>query len=57
MLPSDPGYVPKATDETVLSCSLYQALLSINTDPYAPHSFDRGLIQMVEEFAFFGGES
>jgi hypothetical protein len=57
MLPSDPNYIPQATDKSVLSCSLYQKLLSINTDPYAKHSYDLSLIEVIEEFAFFKGES
>jgi hypothetical protein len=57
MLPSDPGYIPAATDERVLRCEFYQELLSLNTDPYAAHSYDRGLIETVEEFARAGGES
>jgi hypothetical protein len=54
-LPSDPDYIPAAIDERVLSCGFYQQLLSMNTDPYAAHSYDPGLIQTVEEFAFGGG--
>jgi hypothetical protein len=50
-LPSDPGYIPAATDERVLSCAFYQKLLSMNTDPYATHSYDKGLVEIVEEFA------
>jgi hypothetical protein len=57
MLPSDPGYIPAATDERVLRCEFYKELLSMNTDPYARHSYDEGLIQVVEEFAFSGGAS
>jgi hypothetical protein len=56
-LPSDLGYIPASTDERVLASSMYQWLLSMNTDPYAAHSYDRGLIEMVEEFAFSGGGS
>ena len=55
MLPSDPGYIPAATDERVLACEFYRQLLSMNTDPYAAHSYDPGLIEAVEEFAFGGG--
>jgi hypothetical protein len=51
-LPSDPDYIPAATNERVLACEFYQKLLSMNTDPYAVHSYDPGLIQTVEEFAF-----
>jgi hypothetical protein len=51
MLPSDPGYTPAATDERVLACEFYRQLLSMNTDPYASHSYDLGLIEVVEEFA------
>ena len=51
MLPSDLGYIPAAVDERVLACSFYQKLLSMNTDPYAPHSYDKGLVDVVEEFA------
>jgi hypothetical protein len=57
MLPSDPDYIPAATDEDVLQSSFYRYLLSINTDPYAAHSLDRGLIELVEERAFSGDES
>jgi hypothetical protein len=49
-LPSDPDYIPAATDERVLALPIYQDFLSLNTDPYAPHSRDEGLIQMIEEF-------
>lgn len=50
-LPSDPDYIPATTDDRVLACELYQWLLSMNTDPYASHSYDPGLIQTVEECA------
>jgi hypothetical protein len=50
MLPSDPGYIPAATDERVRELPVYQELLALNTDPYAAHSRDEGLIQMIEEF-------
>jgi hypothetical protein len=50
-LPSDPDYIPAAADERVLSSPLYQWLLSLNTDPYAAHSRDEGLIRFVEESA------
>jgi hypothetical protein len=56
-LPSDPDYIPATTDQRVLQCEFYQELLSLNTDPYAAHSYDRGLIETVEEFARAGGES
>ena len=49
-LPSDPDYIPAATDERVLLLPVYQELLSLNTDPYAAHSRDEGMIQMIEEF-------
>ena len=49
MLPSDPGYIPAATDERVLACEFYRQLLGMNTDPYAAHSRDEGLIQAIEE--------
>jgi hypothetical protein len=55
MLPSDPNYIPATTNQLVLQCWFYQELLSINTDPYAAHSHDEGLIELVEEFAFSGG--
>jgi len=51
-LPSDPDYIPATTDERVLACEFYRQLLSMNTDPYAAHSYDPGLIETVEEFAF-----
>jgi hypothetical protein len=57
MLPSDPGYIPAAADEKVLQSSFYKELLRLNTDPYAAHSRDLALIEVVEEFAFSGGES
>jgi hypothetical protein len=57
MLPSDFGYIPAATDSRVLESAFYQKLLSMNTDPYAAHSRDLALIEVVEEFAFSGGES
>lgn len=49
-LPSDPDYIPAATDERVLALPEYQQLLSLNTDPYAAHSHEPGLIQWLEEF-------
>jgi hypothetical protein len=49
MLPSDPGYIPTATDESVLASPLYQWLLKMNTDPYAAHSRDQAMIQNIEE--------
>jgi len=52
MLPSDPGYIPAATDERVLQCPIYLEMLSLNTDPYAAHSYSPGVIEMIEEFAF-----
>lgn len=52
MLPSDPGYIPAATDERVVAHPEYQRLLSLNTDPYAAHSRNETLIQLIEEFAF-----
>ena len=52
MLPSDPGYIPAATDSRVLESAFYQKLLSMNTDPYAAHSHDQALIETVEEYAF-----
>lgn len=52
MLPSDPGYIPAATDERVVAHPEYQRLLSLNTDPYAVHSRNETLIQLIEEFAF-----
>jgi hypothetical protein len=51
-LPSDPDYIPAATDHRVLSCSLYLDLLAMNTDPYALHSYAPSAIEMIEEFAF-----
>jgi len=48
-LPSDPDYIHAATDERVLASPLYQWLISTNTDPYAVHSRDEGLIFMIEE--------
>jgi len=53
-LPSDPDYIPATTDERVLACEFYRQLLSMNTDPYAAHSYDPGLIEAVEECAFCG---
>lgn len=50
-LPSDPNYIPAATDERVVASPLYQWLLSMNTDPYAAHSRDEAMIQYVEESA------
>jgi hypothetical protein len=50
-LPSDPDYIPAAADERVVRSPLYQWLLSMNTDPYAAHSRDEGLIRFVEESA------
>ena len=50
MLPSDPGYVPAATDERIRQLPQYQELLSMNTDPFAPYSRDEGTIQWLMEF-------
>ena len=50
MLPSDSGYIPAATDERVRELPVYQELLALNTDHYAAHSRDEGLIQWLEEF-------
>jgi hypothetical protein len=50
MLPSDPGYVPAATDERLLQLPQYQELLRMNTDPFAKHSRDPGTIQWLMEF-------
>lgn len=49
-LPSDPDYIPAATDERILALPLYQQLLSLDTDPYASHSREEGVIQWLEEF-------
>jgi len=49
-LPSDPDYIPAAIDERVLALPQYQQLLALNTDPYAHHSYEPGLIQWLEEF-------
>jgi hypothetical protein len=57
MLPSDPHYIPAATDERVLRCPIYQDMLRLNTDPYAAHSYEKGLIEFIEEIAFSGGPS
>jgi hypothetical protein len=51
MLPSDPGYIPAATDPIVLQSEFYQKLLLMNTDPYAAHARDQSLIEFVEEMA------
>lgn len=51
MLPSDPGYIPAATDPIVLQSAFYQKLLTMNTDPYAAHARDQALIEFVEEMA------
>lgn len=50
-IPSDPDYKPYATEEKVLASPFYRELLSQDIDPYAPHSYNEQLIQMVEEFA------
>ena len=52
MLPSDPGYTPAATDQRVLNHPIYLNFLSMNTDPYAAHSYDKDLIDAIEEHAF-----
>lgn len=49
MLPSDPDYIPAARDLRVLQLPAYQQMLSLNTDPYAPHSFNHDLIQALED--------
>jgi hypothetical protein len=51
MLPSDPDYIPAATDPIVLQSAFYQKLLSMNTDPFAAHSFDQALVEFAEEMA------
>jgi hypothetical protein len=51
MLPSDTGYTPACTDPKVIELPIYRALLQSNTDPYAPHSRDEGLISIIEEFS------
>jgi hypothetical protein len=50
-LPSSPDYIPAAKDERVLNCAYYRQLLSMDTDPYASHSYNPLLIETVEEFA------
>ena len=49
-LPSDPGYIPAATDERVLALPEYQQMLALNTDPYAAHSREEAVIEWLEEF-------
>lgn len=49
-LPSDPDYIPAATDERILALPQYQRMLSMNCDPYAAHSREEGVIQWLEEF-------
>lgn len=51
MLPSDSGYVPHAADERIRQSPFYRQLLNLNIDPYAPHSIDRSLIQLIESVA------
>lgn len=48
MLPSDSGYVPHAADERIRKSPFYRQLLNLNIDPYAPHSINRDLIQLIE---------
>jgi hypothetical protein len=50
MLPSDPGYIPAATDERVRQLPVYQEMLALNTDPYAAHSRNEAMIETIEEF-------
>ena len=49
MLPSDPDYVPAATDARIRELPAYKQLLTLNTDPYAAHSRNQGLIELLEE--------
>lgn len=51
MLPSDPGYIPAATNQAILDLPLYQWLLAHNTDPYASHSRDEEMIKVLESSA------
>lgn len=51
MLPSDPGYIPACTDERIRNSFVYKQFLSHNTDPYAPHSRNDGLIDVIESAA------
>ena len=49
MLPSDPDYIPAATDERVLALPDYQRMLANNFDPYAPHSREETVQQLLQE--------
>jgi hypothetical protein len=49
-LPSDPDYIPACDNPQVLALPMYQNLLRLNTDPYADHSRDESLIELIEEF-------
>jgi hypothetical protein len=51
MIPSDPNYVPAATNPNVVNSKLYKHFLSLDIDPYAGHSFDESLVSMIEENA------
>jgi hypothetical protein len=55
-LPSEPGYIPAAQDPAVISSPFYRKMLSMNMDPYADHSRNESMIEMIEEFAFFRSE-
>lgn len=50
MLPSDPDYIPAATDERVRNLPIYQDMLRLNTDPYAAYSRNEAMIELIEEF-------
>jgi hypothetical protein len=53
-IPSDPDYIPAATDNRVLRSSIYLQLLSMNVDPYASPR-DEGLIELIESYALLEG--
>jgi hypothetical protein len=48
-LPSDPDYISPAPPEVQAHSSLFRALLAMNDDPYAPHSYSPQMIQNIEE--------
>lgn len=51
-LPSDPDYIPAATDPRILACPAYQDMLAMNTDPYAVHSLSPSAIEFIEQAVF-----
>jgi hypothetical protein len=55
-LPSDPGYISPAPAH-VRNSAIFKALLKTNEDPYAPHSYSRGMITAIEQSVSIPAES